>query len=331
MRSGHGRVGGMHRASARHILFTIPTPNVCILAELVEIDHGRQQLRSYIMLVSTAASMMLSCLASHAKNWDFDRGLYRTDIEVMNLLGPARRTTDKTFKDGKLIKELMTFYGSDGNIVKDEYYDYASNYCHHNFYTHDGRGNLINWAPKHGQATRGTSTCENLVSDPGWNYAYEFDARGAVVVRRVGYVAIGAVDEVWKYAYDPMGRLVAINVEGRLEQRTESYAYASDQRGFRVERHHTSRFNDGQLTWDAVRDITYSGDGRFLEAKQMPPGVAADFKGNETRTYSIAGLLLEQKYLDFGKAITYSKHDRYGNWTESVDSRGERVVRQIEY
>jgi hypothetical protein len=276
--------------------------------------------------------MVLFCFASHAKDWDFDRGLYRTDIEARSLFGPVRKTTDKTFKDGKLMRELIASYGSDGNKIKEEHYDYSSNYCHLNHYTYDGRGNLMNWAPKHGQATSGAGTCEDLVSDPGWKYAYEFDARGAVVVRRISNAATGEVGEIWKYAYDTTARLVRIDVEGRglLEHRTESYAYASDQRGLRVSRHHTSRWNEGRLTYDVVRDITYSTDGRFLEAKQVPPGVI-DFTGNETRSYSSAGHLLEQRYLDFGNTITHSKHDRYGNWTESVDSRGERTVRQIEY
>jgi hypothetical protein len=295
-----------------------------------------QNCTNFIAGVLSASCVCFVAIEPQAKDWDLDRGQYKRDSDISDCAGPVRKITSSTYEGNKLASLHRVFFDADGNLVRSEYYNYKDNYCAETTYGRDDRGNRTNEISKSGQilALGATNSCRDLTLQWSWKYTYDFDARGAVVVRRISnaMMPVETVGQTWRYAYDSLGQLTLINVSGGgfLDQRSETYTYSSDSRGLRVKRHHVSSWNDGKITNDVVREALYAPDGRLLEVVQAPAGVI-DFLGNEVRSYSAAGQLIQQRLLDFNRTTTFSRHDNHGNWTESVDSRGERVIRQIEY
>jgi YD repeat-containing protein len=283
-------------------------------------------------LLSACLNLCLSVYCQ-AKDWDLDRGQYSRDTEISGLAGPVQRIAERTFEGDQFVSLSTIHFDAQRNKTKSEYYDYRNMYCSETIHIYDSQGNRINEAYRNGTLV-GADNCENLSLQWSWRYTYEFDRRGAVLVRQISntIAAAQSVGEVWRYVYDSLDRLIRVDVSGSglLVQRFESYSYSSDQRGLRVRRHHYSRWNDGNHTYDLVREALYAPDGRLEKVVQTPPGVMG-FGGNETRTYSGAGYLIREQRIDFDYTVAYSQHDNYGNWTESMSSRRARVTRQIEY
>jgi YD repeat-containing protein len=269
----------------------------------------------------------------HAKDWDLDRAQYSRDSELSGLAGPVRTVTELTYEGDRRVFLNRVSFNAEGDALKKELYFYKDNFCIETTYTYDDRGNRTNETEKRGDLVGGSS-CEYLSLQSAWNYSYEFNASGAVVLRRKSNTMASAqpVVEEWRYRYDSLGRLIQIEAlasNSLLKNSSDSYSYSSGRDVLQVSRHHTSLWSSGN-TFDVVRDSLYAPDGRLKQVTQVPR-VVVGFFGNETRIYSDAGYLTEQQHPDSNSRVFYSHHDRQGNWTESVSSLGGRVVRQIEY
>jgi hypothetical protein len=272
------------------------------------------------------ASLALPCVVrSQAKDWDFDRAQYVSDLQLNGLFGPVRNAAVDDYQADKHHGMTKMYFDANGNLERMESRFYGDRHCLDNAYTYDAAGNRLTEVARSGHLL--AERCEDLLVTWSRRFSYEFNARGAPTAITVISELLPRISYTSTYAYDSIGRLLRMDRRFGSDVTYEEYTYAKDPRGLLVTRHRYSRYDDVHLTFDVTRKLIFSPDGKLLKVTQTPPDVVG-FEGSEVSSYSGNRNLIKRSG---AITTTYSKHDRYGNWTESSDSRGVRIVRQIEY
>ena len=281
------------------------------------------------LAVLLIACLLFSTTSSHAKEWDFDRGQYRSDAEIAGLSGPVREVVERDSSGNKpSTGTLKTSYDPNGNVILMESVSYDNNLCSDTSYTYDVSGHLLADSYSLGQSVAGDTSCHNLKFEWSHAYSYTFNTQGDMTMQTMTSAPPPSQPNVFKYSYDSQGRLVRMDETSGSGSAYEDLSYAADPRGLRVTRHHYSS-NNG-LVFDVVRTLIYSSDGRLLQVTQVPSDVFGFGGGDGVIVYSENGRRIR---VESGKYNTsYSQYDRYGNWTESLGSNGGTDVRlEIKY
>lgn len=275
-------------------------------------------------------AVLLSCASGGALGgvWDYRIGKFVSDAAEGGLTGPVRAVEENTYVKGTLTGTTRTTYDAQGSMTRWVYFAYDWKGCGVHTYDYDTRGFLVGHSSQTGTLA-GPNDCQNLRPEPKRSYTNGANSQGTMTAQRWLDPA-GKV--VWEYTfrYDGTGRLAAAAGKSPSgDHWSESYTYASDARGTRIIRKHSSRVMG--VTNDATSTVIVSPQGRILEIRNVPE-VAILGGGRQTFTYLPGGQLTEHKLFDTGlqdRTHTFSNHDSHGNWTVGTigDTRVERSIR----
>jgi hypothetical protein len=287
----------------------------------------RGQHRRELTILLTTSLLLLFAAACHAKAWDFDRGQYRSDAEIAGLAGPVREVTERDSQGGKVSYISKRSFDQSENLILDTFTSYSNEVCAENIYTYDTSGNRLTASDSAVQIAPGSVSCPSLKLQSSDAYSYKFNTRGEMTMQTMISSLPAFKPVVSEYSYDDAGHMVRMDETSGSGSMYEALSYATDPHGMQVTRHHYSS-NNG-LVLDVVRTLIYSADGRLLQLTQVPSDVFGFGGGDQVLVYSDTGRLAREQSGKY--SISYSQHDHYGNWTESLDSNGNGVRLEIEY
>lgn len=288
---------------------------------------GVDAVKSFLAFM-LATSLLCACRIALGGTWDYRIGKFVSATTGAGLAGPVRQVEEHTYVKGTLARTDRTFYDTQGNGVRWEYFAYDWKGC--GVYTHayDARSFPVSQTVQSGQLA-GPNDCRALKVDYKRLYVNSYDSRRAMTSQRW---LDDSGNVVWEHSfqYDGAERLVTATAKGPSGDRwAEDYSYSSDARGTRIVRKHRSRVlnvsNDGTST------VIVSPQGRILEITNVPELIILG-GGRQTHSYLPGGQLIEVKLFDTGlpdRTVNYSGHDAHGNWTVKTiaDTRTERVIK----